>query len=95
MHCMATIMADVHTHIYILIPCQLGNSWGIKMIYPCYVGVIYPCCVGVIYLCSIGLIDFTAHSCLSTRSHCQGGRFKICLFYNILKIVLQKNVVAV
>ena len=23
----------------------------------------------------------TAHSCLSTHSHCQGGRLKICLFF--------------
>ena len=55
----------------------------------CCVGMIYPCCVGVIYPCSVGLIDIL---CIRV---CQGGRFKICLFYYVIKMVLQKNALAV
>ena len=74
--------------IYIFIPRRLGNGWCIKMIYPCCVGVIYPF-RGRNYPCLVCLIDLLRIRA-SQRDHVAKEVGLKFVFYNILKIVLQK-----
>ena len=53
-------------------------------------GVIYPCCVGVIYPCSVGLMDLPCIRVCQRVHVVKAIGSKICLFCDVLKIVLQK-----
>ena len=63
-----------------IIPRQLGNGTGIKMI--------YPCCMGMIYPCSVGLIDILC-ICVCQHVHVVKAVSSKFVSYNVLKMVLQ------
>ena len=63
-----------------IIPRRHGNSRGIKMI--------YPCCMGMIYPCSVGLIDIL-HICVCQRVYVVKAVSSKFVSYNVLKMVLQ------